>query len=201
MKREFKKLTRSLMPMVTACALLLGAPSASEAASTYQAKDLFVMGMPGALVEGAATLTRTDDGVSYSIYTSGLKQGATTIWIVVFNDPENCAGGPGGCRGSDLGNPAVNGTVIAGGAYNVGPQGLANFQGHLAEGPAPEGIQVNVPAGLSEDGLVDAHQAEIHFVVRGHGKPSAGQAVTQFTTFEPGASPGDQQAVIFPPVN
>ena len=95
----------------------------------------------------------------------------------------------------------MNGTVIAGGAYNVGPRGLANLQGRLAEGAPPDGIQINVPAGLYEGGLIDAHQAEIHFVVRGHGKPVAGQAVTQFTTFEPGASPGDQQVVIFPPVN
>jgi len=182
------------------CALLLGAGSSAQAASTYQSKNLFVMGMPGALVEGAATLTSTDDGISYSIYTSGLKQGATTIWIVVFNNPEECAGGPGACGGSDLGNPDVDGTVIAGGAYNVGPQGLANFQGHLAEGVPPAGIQVNVPAGTFDGGLVDPHQAEIHLVVRGHGKPIPGQAVTQFTTFEPGASPGDQQAVIFPPV-
>ena len=76
--------------LVAAVALFLGTAVAAEAApSTYQAEDLFVMGMPNAPVAGAATLTRTDEGISYSIYTSGLKQGATTIWIVIFNNPEN----------------------------------------------------------------------------------------------------------------
>ena len=113
--------------IVTALLVSLGAAFDAKGASTFQAANPFVAGMPAALVEGAATLTRTDDGISYRIYTSGLKQGATTIWVVIFNNPENCAGGLGGCRGSDLGNPAVNGSVVYGGAYNVGPQGTGKL--------------------------------------------------------------------------
>ena len=67
-------------------------------------------------------------------------------------------------------------------------------------GDPPAGIEVNVPAGMA-NGLMDAHRAEIHFVVRGHGKPKAGDAAIQLTTFEPGASPGDQQAAVFPPAS
>lgn len=73
----------------------------------YQAQNMFVFGDPTDLVAGAATLTRTKKGIAYSVSTSELMPGANTIWIVIFNKPEHCAGGPGACVGSDLSTPTV----------------------------------------------------------------------------------------------
>ncbi len=43
-----------------------------------------------------ARLTRTDSGVGYNLRTSGFEQGhATSIWWVIFNNPEHCADGMG----------------------------------------------------------------------------------------------------------
>lgn len=178
-----------------------GAPSArgddDDSNSTFQAKNMFVFGNPAMLLPGAATLIRTDDGISFRVYTSGLSPGAHTLWIVIFNKPQNCAGGPGACLGPDLGNPAVKGSIVYGTGYSVGDDGVGNFQGSLAEGPPEAGRLVNVPAGLV-NGLKNAKKAEIHLVVRDHGPIMAGAAVDQFTTFEAGCGVcQDEQAVIF----
>lgn len=171
--------------------------------STFQAMNMFRFGNPAALLPGAATLTRTDNGISFRVYTSQLTPpGAYTVWIVIFNKPENCtAGGPGRCMGPDLGNPHVQGSIVYGTGNIVGSDGIGNFHGSLAAGTPPAGIQVNVPAGTA-DGLKDSLRAEIHLVVRGHGAVSAtGQAPKQLSTFEDGCtSCQDVQAVMFPPV-
>ena len=169
--------------------------------ATYQAANMFVFGSPATLVPGAATLTRTNDGISFRIYTQGLAPGATTVWIIIFNNPENCvAGGPGVCMGPDLGNPAVEGSIVYGTGYNVGADGIGNFHGSLADGKPPAGISVNIPAGTA-NGLKNSKKAEVHFVVRSHGPAVAGQAVAQFSTFEAGCGACvDVQAVAFPVV-
>lgn len=168
--------------------------------ATFQAANMFVFGSPATLVPGAATLTRTNDGISFRIYTQGLTPGAVTIWVIIFNNPENCAASPGFCMGDDLLNPAVNGSIVYGTAYNVGADGIGNFHGSLADGAPPAGISVNVPRGTA-NGLKNSKKAEIHLVVRRHGSVVAGQAVSQFTTFEFGCGAClDEQAVRFKPV-
>jgi hypothetical protein len=178
--------------------------------ATYQAKNMFdFLGGPSVLEAGAATLTRTNKGISYKIYTSGLEPGANTVWIVIFNEPQNCmGGGPGVCMGPDLANPAVQGSVVAGSGYLVGPDGIANFVGSLDEGNPPDGIQLNVPGGTA-NGLKNSMKAEIHLVVRKHGAvDNLGGAVTQLTTFEnaadcvaQGRTCANVQAVLFEPVD
>jgi hypothetical protein len=175
----------------------LGASQARAAGGHYQAKNLFAIANPADPVAGAATLTRTTKGISYSVYTSGLEPGANTVWIVIFNQPENCAAGPGSCAASDLSNPTVQGSVVAGSGHIVGADGVANFVGSLDEGKPPTGIQVNVPLGTVE-GLKNSLKAEIHLVVRKHGAINdGGEAVTQLTTYENECTTcADVQAVI-----
>lgn len=162
----------------------------------FQAKNMIAL-PAGTPVAGAATLTRTHKDINFRIYTSGLAPGAYTVWIVIFNKPENCTGP---CNGPDLGNPAVEGSIVYGTGNMVGPDGLGNFYGSLKEGSPPAGIQMNVPAGLA-DGLKNSEKAEIHLVVRTHGAVrSDGTAVTQLTTFESSCAPGvcsEPQAVVF----
>ena len=186
--------------------LVVTSAEAKAGGAHYQAKNLFTFGNPADLVAGAATLTRTNKGISFKIYTSGLEPGANTVWIVIFNKPENCAASP--CMAPDLSNPAVQGSVVAGSGYLVGTDGIANFSGSLDQGSPPEGIQVNVPAGTA-NGLKNALKAEIHLVVRKHGAINdMGGAVTQLTTFETPAGCASEgcvcvnvQAVIFEAVD
>ena len=151
----------------------------------YQARRVFSLATVTP-VAGAATLTRTPKDISYKFYTSDLTPNeAHTIWVVIFNTPENCAGAPGPCFDpSDLGNPAVQASIVAGSGYIVGPSGIANFEGSLNKGTPPTDIQVNVPEG-TVNGLKYPLKAEIHLIVRRHGEPkSDGGAVAQLTTYE-----------------
>jgi hypothetical protein len=164
--------------------------------SHFQAANMFIFGNPGMLVPGAANLTRTGEGISFRVYTTGLTAGAYTIWIVIFNRPENCTS-PGGCMAPDLANPAVEGSVVYGTGSIVGMDMVANFHGSLSAGAPPDGIQVNMPAG-TVNGLKDSRKAEIHLVVRGHGPVSGtGNAAIQLSTFEACPACMNVQAVVF----
>jgi hypothetical protein len=184
--------------LVAVAVVILGASQAQTAGAHYQAKNLFAIDNPADPVAGAATLIRTTEGISYSVSTSGLEPGASTVWVVIFNKPENCAEGPGSCAPSDLSNPTVQGSVVAGSGHVVSADGIANFVGSLDEGTPPTGIQVNVPLG-TVDGLKDSLKAEVHLVVRQHGAVNdTGEAVTQLTTYEDECTTcADVQAAIF----
>ncbi|MGH9672107.1 MAG: hypothetical protein ACRD44_02920, partial [Bryobacteraceae bacterium] len=78
----------------------------------------------------------TGEGISFRVYTTGLTPGAYTIWIVIFNQPENCAS-PGGCMAPDLANPGVDGSVVYGTGSIVGMDMVANFHGSLSAGAPP----------------------------------------------------------------
>jgi hypothetical protein len=173
-------------------------PGSAESSPAYfQAANMFVFGSPNTLVPGGATLTRSKGGISFSIQTSGLiASNAYTIWIAIFNAPENCAGGAGACTPADLMTPAVQGSLVFGAGAIAGALGEAGFQGSFPEGAPPTGVEVN-PAGFGTvNGLKDSRKAEIHLVIRAHGFILAGDAVTQLTQF---ACPGcmNVQAVIF----
>ena len=85
--------------------------------------DVFIIGEP-TMVVGSATLDRDDIGVRVKIETSSLEPGdAHTVWWVIFNNPDACAGPV--CAGTDLGNPDVKGAVLhATGAQPMGPETL-----------------------------------------------------------------------------
>jgi hypothetical protein len=190
--------------------LVVTSGEAKAESAQYQAENMFEFGDPDALVAGGATLTRTpasllrrrvlqSGSIAFRIYTSELQPGAHTVWIVIFNKPENCAAGPGACAIGDLNTPEVQGSVVYGSGYIVGPDGIANFHGSLKEGSPPDGIQVNVPLG-TVNGLKSSMKAEIHLVVREHGfVDDMGEAVDQLTTFQPVPCGGacNVQAVVF----
>lgn len=98
---------------------------------------------------------------------------AGTIWWVVFDSPENCANGIGGCGLDDLGDPAVNASVLHATGHVIPPDGYATFVASLHETPG------TTVAPLFGPGLVDAEGAEIHAVVRWHG-PVINCRVTRF---------------------
>lgn len=197
-KRKLMALALALSGLVVGAFVVTGEEAKANNNTHFQAKNMFVFGQPAKLVAGAATLTRTNKGISFRIYTSELKPGANTVWIVIFNKPQNCAGGPGHCVGSDLNNPDVQASIVYGTGHIVGDDGIANFSGSLDRGSPPDGISVNVPAGTA-NGLKNALKAEIHLAVCQHGAVSdTGGAVNQLTTFEAGCTAcADGQAVVF----
>ena len=77
------------------------------------------MGTP--VGEGAeAKLVRTENGISYSMQTTGLRAGhAYTVWVVVINNPSACTASP--CSPQDiLLSSATNSTVLYGTGHVVG---------------------------------------------------------------------------------
>jgi hypothetical protein len=109
-----------------------------------------------------AQLVRTENGISYSLRTEGLRAGhAYTVWVVVINNPAACTASP--CSPQDiLLAPATNSQVIYGGGHVVGGDGQAGFGGHLNAGPLPAGW-------LPNRALDNPLGADVHLVVNDHG--------------------------------
>lgn len=140
------------------------------------------------LVVGSSRLVRNAAGVSYRLSTTGLAPGtAATLWIVIFNEPENCATSP--CGEPDLFDPDVVTDVMYGAGSLVGGSGKATFAGRRAVGDGSGSLWEIL--GLPSPGLLDARQAEIHLIVRTHGPVIAGMAREMISTFNGGCPRGD----------
>ena len=117
----------------------------------------------GALVGAGAEakLVRTENGISYSLQTRGLRAGhAYTVWVVVINNPAACTADP--CSPQDIIlSAATNSTVLYGTGHVVG-DGTAGFGGHVKTGPLPEGW-------IAGRGLENPLGADIHLVLNDHG--------------------------------
>lgn len=109
-----------------------------------------------------AKLTRTASGISYSIKTHSLRAGhAYTVWVVVINDPKECASSP--CSPTDiLRNPDTDSQVLYGTGHVVGSSGKVGFGGHVSRGALPQGW-------LPDQGLEDPRGAHVHLVLNDHG--------------------------------
>lgn len=152
-------------------------------------------------VTGKAFLKRSPAGVNLKMNTSELGPGnGYTIWWVIFNNPEECAAS---CAGPDLGNPAVEGSVMNATGRVADGYGNAMFSAFL-----PAGFMHTEPASgnirqIFGPGLQNVAGAEIHIVVRCHG-PYSGN-VEQISTLlgdcnnaESPTGCYDAQAAVFP---
>jgi hypothetical protein len=148
----------------------------------------------GDMIEvGSSTIVRNDNGVSVRLSTSELEPGtAFTMWLVVFNKPENCDVGAAGCDGDDVvpGTPAMVDVINVGGSL-VGGSGKATVAAHQQVGEA--GYSVFQQLGAPSPGLVYARDAELHLVVRTHGPAIPGLIYEMTHTFAAGCDG-------FPPV-
>lgn len=177
-------------------------------------------------VGGGGVLTREDDEISASLALSELdKKAGYTIWWVVFNEPDECnEGAGGGCGEPDLFDPDVEASVFFAGGFVTGTDGTANVTVALDAGPIPIGADVVIGAGSvigGEDscgegvdcdtgivpGLYSACAAEVHMVIRTHGKVIPGETHNMISTFlgQCGVTPNniceDQYFLIFPPLD
>jgi hypothetical protein len=118
-------------------------------------------------VVGEATLKRSKEGVNLTVHTTGLgSDNAYSIWWVIFNNPDACAAG---CAGSDLENPAVEGSVMNATGRVADFDGNGWFSAFL-----PVGFMHTEPASgnirqIFGPGLQNLKGAEIHVVIRCHG--------------------------------
>lgn len=116
-------------------------------------------------VVGTSRLLRTDSGVSFALRTSALEPGeVVTLWLVIFNEPDEC---DEGCGEDDLFNPDAKVDVLYGAGRVIGGTGETNYAGRRNVGDNDGSIFAEL--GLEAHGLLDAHAAEIHLVVRSHG--------------------------------
>lgn len=151
----------------------------------------------GAEVDGTSILTRTPDGVAMTLSTRQLERSAPyTVWWVIFNSPEMCAMSCG-CGLVDLGDPAVEPGVFWATGRVTDRFGAATFAAETRVGELPDGDdQVLDLPGTSA--LLDPEGAEVHMVVRGHGKKRGGRLLEeQLTTFDGGCPPGECEDVQF----
>lgn len=120
----------------------------------------------GTTVMGAASLTRTRNHVTLRAHMRAEHGETFTVWAVVFNKPDECAGVP--CGIPDLFNPDVMANVIRIAGGIAGGDGL-HVSGTLREGDDSEGLFPGAPP------LMDAMAAELHFIYRSHGQKIAGE--------------------------
>mgnify|MGYP000176163377 CR=1 FL=1 len=136
-------------------------------------------------VAGEARLVRNDNGITMQFEANDLIPSHTyTIWWVVWNKPENCAGSP--CADTDFALP-VEVEVLYAAGHVVGGSGKGKFTGHLKVGDDSESINALFglpPAG----GLQDAKAAEIHLVLRSHGPKIPGLVNEQISSYEGGCT-------------
>lgn len=165
-----------------------------DAGQRYQTANIvdFHTGVPR---KGAATLWRSKNSVIANVHTSQLhRKAAYSIWWVVWNYPGLCTGS---CGEDDL---AIfgNGVFYAGG-FVTGTDGTANVTLPLKAGALADGIDVLIDGGLEEGNGLDA---EIHLVIRSHGKIIPGMVDVQIGTFNGACDVNkcvDHQAVVFAP--
>lgn len=133
---------------------------------------------PQTTIDGsAARLQRSADAIWIKVNTTELPGGAYTVWAVAFNNPGACALGAGFCGATDVPIAEVAASVMWATGGIVEENGVGHFRAHIEEGMPPGQV-------LRGPGLVDAENAEVHFIVRYHGPvdPDPAIALLQTTT-------------------
>lgn len=127
-----------------------------------------------------AVVLHYPDRITFSANTSGLETGyAYTVWILAFNQPENCLDQSLADRGfrcgpSDMFNPLAGFSIMYG-SGQFAKNESEHFSGERAEG---DGSGIILGAGLA-----DAERAEIHLRIRDHGPAQDGLQDEQTGTF------------------
>jgi len=120
---------------------------------------------------GTSDLVRSRDGIAMNVDTTDLPVGGYTIWSAIFNNPSACSDGE--CGLDDLVPPGVNpeaeATLVWTTGGIVGPDRMGHFSGSIGMGL--DGAPGQVPIG---EGLSNPLGAEVHIVVRYHGRSMFG---------------------------
>lgn len=140
---------------------------------------------------GLAKIVRNNNGISGNWFSSlsngeGSAEGlAVTLWIVIFNNPEEC-GTPYQCGEPDLFNADVEPDVLYGAGNIVDSSEEASFGFHRKRGD--NSGSVAAAFGMPDDsgesfGLRNPMGAEIHYVLRLHGPMNPEDMPAQIHTY------------------
>lgn len=136
-----------------------------------------------------AILVRKNDSLSLNLSSRDLPEGAYTVWMRVFNMPELCVSGEGveksQCsRGEDL-SPAAIPTIPDASGWStssvfwiagmlVGEDGIAHVSTSIENNQWPGMVLLGTDVlGTDREGVWNPMSAEIHIVLRYHGKAVA----------------------------
>lgn len=135
---------------------------------------------------GESTLHRNGNGITVNFKTNGLIPGhAYTLWWVIWNNPELCAGPV--CGLDDFVNTnLVEVELLYASGSVAANNGKGNFSAHLKVGDTTESVNEYIFGLPSYGGLQDADAAEIHAVLRSHGPKIPGQVNEQINSYEGG---------------
>ncbi len=103
---------------------------------------------------------------------------AVTMWAVIFNNPESCIDG---CGEDDLARAEVNPSVLYVTGQRVQSNGRAAFAGAISKG--------SLMGVLFGPGLVDSAAAEIHLIIRSHGRVIPDMLAAQVSSVNGGCPP------------
>jgi hypothetical protein len=178
--------------LIAAVALLAVGATAAQASAPPTVTTAGVIwlpdsGMSGPVAGASSTIVRTDDGANYSLTTSGLPVGhAITLWLVIFNNPAGCAV-PYACTPGDLipfgGSGAAEDSVLWGAGRVIGPNGTANYAGHISIDKTDRPTAPDNLTYLYGPGLTDPRGAHFLLVVHDHGVAQPGIVDQQIHSF------------------
>jgi hypothetical protein len=186
------KLRGGALVVLLAVALAAGVVVLPVGAATRDKSPVFVFGSSTAVAGSWSALVRNDNGVAMTLHTSGLAPGsATTVWWVVFNNPELCTHPDFAlglrCGEGDLppfgGSPAVQASVLWATGHVIGGSGIGGFGAYLGED--------DTSGALFGPGLLDSRKADVHLIVRTHGQAIPGLVKEQISSFNGGCLPGE----------
>ena len=188
---------------VTAIALAAGLSVLSSAQAADDPIQSNVMNFADGSVipEAEANLRRMDHGVAAEMNTVGLRPGhAVTLWWVVFNEPRNCSNNACGDDDVFLMNPDGSFVEMPDGSEPINAAGLEAAQislmyadGHVIDVHGRAQYQARLPVGDTSSaifgpGLIDPANAEVHLILRDHGRPRPGQLDDMIYTMNGGCS-------------
>ena len=159
---------------------------AGEPVSQTTTMHTFPDGVP--IPDTSATLTSFRHRARVEIKTVDEPLSTYTIWVIVFNNPENCVTNPDGevkCGLADLGpdSPAGNSIFWDGGGISDA-NGNLMLVSNIREGEIPDGEGQY----FWGDGLLDSMNSEIHVILRTHGPRARGLVYAQTHSFNGGCS-------------
>jgi hypothetical protein len=143
------------------------------------------------LTTGKSKLIRGRKGIYTRYRSNNLIAGhAYTLWLVIWNRPENCAT-PNQCNDGDFAiADQVEVEVLFGGSGRVvGKNGKGTFYGRLKAGDVSESINDLFglpPAGGLQKG--NTFPAEVHLVLRSHGPAIPGMIHEQISSYVGGCT-------------
>lgn len=202
MKQSLKKIVFIAIAFLLVSPVLL----ADDPHSGFTRAPFRLMGAtpPDPIANTVGSLRRFDSGLSWTVFTKvpvdpATQEAAFTVWLVIFNKPENCtnpvsdSGGViSACSMPDF--AAAEAAVLWGTGILVEeafveggvPMGVLNVSGQLGVGP--DGVLL--PGSSLRPGiLTNPKKPEIHLVVRNHGALDGMDDFLEFSTGQTGGNP------------